>query len=65
MRVETSLPVRSYVPRDDIRIELHTGSWRPYCQYKGQASYWSAEFGERRREEDLCWSCEKRHKFKV
>ena len=56
--------MRSYVPRDDIRIELHTGSRRTYCPYKGQASYWSAEFGERRRE-GLCWSYEKRHKFEV
>jgi len=54
---ETSLPVRFYVPREDVRVPLHAGVMRSYCPYKGQASYWSAEL-RGRREEDLAWSYE-------
>jgi uncharacterized protein (DUF427 family) len=54
---ETSLPVRFYLPRDDVRVELHPGSRHSYCPYKGQASYWSADVGGRRRK-DLGWSYE-------
>jgi uncharacterized protein (DUF427 family) len=41
---ETQLPVRWYLPREDVRVDLldpsdtHTG-----CAYKGTASYLSAE----------------------
>jgi uncharacterized protein (DUF427 family) len=54
---ETSLPTRFYLPREDVRVELHPGSCRTYCPYKGQASYWSVDVGGRRREE-LGWSYE-------
>jgi uncharacterized protein (DUF427 family) len=54
---ETSLPLRFYVPREDIRVELHPSSRRTYCPYKGQASYWSLDAGGRRRQ-DLGWSYE-------
>jgi uncharacterized protein (DUF427 family) len=54
---ETSLPVRFYLPREDVRLELHPGSRRSYCPYKGRASYWSIDAGGRRRE-DLGWSYE-------
>ena len=54
---ETSLPVRFYLPREDIGAELHPSSRRTYCAYKGQASYWSLDAGGRRRE-DLGWSYE-------
>jgi uncharacterized protein (DUF427 family) len=54
---ETQLPVRFYVPREDVRVELHPGARRTYCPYKGQASYWSLHAGGRRRE-DLGWSYE-------
>ena len=40
---ETSLPLRFYVPREDVRVELHATSRRTYCPYKGHASYWSLE----------------------
>jgi uncharacterized protein (DUF427 family) len=54
---ETSLPTRFYLPREDVRAELHAGTRRSYCPYKGQASYWSAEVnGETR--EDIAWSYE-------
>jgi uncharacterized protein (DUF427 family) len=42
MLFETLLPVRCYVPREDIRAELSPSDTRTYCAYKGQASYWSA-----------------------
>jgi uncharacterized protein (DUF427 family) len=44
---ETMLPVRYYLPREDLRAELSPSSTRTYCAYKGQASYWSATVGDR------------------
>jgi uncharacterized protein (DUF427 family) len=55
---ETSLPLRFYVPRDDVRVELHPSSRRTYCPYKGHASNWSVDAGGRRRE-NLGWSYER------
>jgi uncharacterized protein (DUF427 family) len=54
---ETSMSVRFYLPREDVRVELHASARRTYCPYKGQASYWSVDAGGRRRE-DLGWSYE-------
>jgi len=54
---ETSLPVRFYLPPEDVRVELHPSSRRSYCPYKGHASYWSVDAGGRRREA-LGWSYE-------
>jgi uncharacterized protein (DUF427 family) len=54
---ETNLPTRFYLPREDVRVELHPSSTRTYCPYKGQASYWSLDAGGRRRE-DLVWGYE-------
>ena len=54
---ETSLPPRFYVPREDVRAELHPAPRRTYCPYKGEASYWSADVAGGRRE-DLGWSYE-------
>ena len=54
---ETSLPMRFYLPREDVRLELHPSSRRTYCPYKGEASYWSVDAGGRRRK-DLGWSYE-------
>ena len=51
---ETGLPVRYYVPRDDVAIErLQTTDTRTICAYKGVASYWSA--GPAR---DVAWTYE-------
>ena len=52
--VETGLPTRFYLPREDVRAELRPSSTRTYCPYKGQASYWSA--GDH---EDLAWCYER------
>jgi uncharacterized protein (DUF427 family) len=42
---ETMLPVRYYLPREDVRAELVPSDTHTYCAYKGQASYWSASAG--------------------
>jgi uncharacterized protein (DUF427 family) len=53
---ETGLPVRYYVPKVDVRVDLleptesHTA-----CPYKGVASYWSAVIGGNRHD-DIVWS---------
>jgi uncharacterized protein (DUF427 family) len=57
MVAETSLPLRFYLPREDVRAELHPSPRRTYCPYKGQASYWSIDAGGRRRE-SIGWSYE-------
>ncbi len=44
MLVETSLPVRWYLPREDVRLDLLTPSQtHTVCAYKGVASYLSAD----------------------
>jgi uncharacterized protein (DUF427 family) len=57
MLFETSLPPRFYLPREDVRLELHPSQRATYCPYKGQASYWSVDAGGRRRK-DLGWTYE-------
>jgi uncharacterized protein (DUF427 family) len=58
MLAETSLPLRFYLPREDVRAELHPSPRRTYCPYKGEASYWSVDAGGRRHE-NLGWSYER------
>lgn len=44
---ETSLPVRYYLPRSDVRDEVLTPTdTRTLCPYKGRASYWTVRAGE-------------------
>ena len=54
---ETSLPLRIYLPREDLRLALHPSERRTVCPYKGRASYWSVEVGGEL-VEDLAWSYE-------
>jgi uncharacterized protein (DUF427 family) len=54
---ETRLPTRFYVPREDVLATLEPSDQRSYCPYKGQASYWSVEVGDRRYQ-DVAWSYE-------
>jgi len=43
---ETGLPVRFYLPPEDVRTDLLASSpTQTTCAYKGRASYWSADLG--------------------
>jgi uncharacterized protein (DUF427 family) len=55
---ETSLPVRFYMPRADVRMELRPTDKRTYCAYKGEASYWAFDVNGSERA-DLLWSYER------
>jgi uncharacterized protein (DUF427 family) len=52
---ETMLPVRYYLPREDVSAELVPSDTHTYCAYKGRASYWSASVGGRLAP-DLAWT---------
>jgi uncharacterized protein (DUF427 family) len=54
--LETGLPVRYYLPEQDVQMELleATGT-TTRCPYKGQAAYWSARIGTRVFR-DIVWS---------
>lgn len=54
---ETMLPVRAYLPREDVRVALEPSATRTFCAYKGQASYWTPVVREQRHE-NLAWSYE-------
>jgi uncharacterized protein (DUF427 family) len=41
MLFESMLPVRFYLPREDVRAELVPSPTRTWCAYKGEASYLS------------------------
>ena len=50
--LEAPLPVRYYLPREDVSEGiLQPSSTRSMCAYKGQATYWSLE-----NEDDIAWS---------
>ena len=54
--LETGLPVRYYLPAQDVRMEwLQGSSTTTRCPFKGKASYWSARVGERVFR-DIVWS---------
>jgi uncharacterized protein (DUF427 family) len=48
---ETMLPVRYYLPREDVRVPLRDSPTETWCAYKGRASYLSFDGGE-----DLIWT---------
>ena len=52
---ETLLPVRFYLPREDVRADLRPSPTLTYCAYKGEASYWSVQVGGSV-VPDLAWS---------
>jgi uncharacterized protein (DUF427 family) len=53
---ETGLPVRYYLPKTDVRLDLlRPTETTSHCPYKGQAEYWSAVIGETVHP-DVCWS---------
>ena len=53
---ETGLPVRYYLPKTHVRLDLLAPSDTvSHCPYKGQAEYWSVRAGEEVHA-DLAWS---------
>jgi uncharacterized protein (DUF427 family) len=52
---ETTLPVRYYLPADDVTAELLPSDTVSVCPYKGVARWWSARLGDSV-VEDLVWS---------
>jgi uncharacterized protein (DUF427 family) len=53
---ETGLPVRYYLPKTHVRMDLLVPSERvTHCPYKGRATHWSVRIGDRV-ERDLAWS---------
>lgn len=53
---ETGLPVRYYLPKTDVRMDLLAPTeTTSHCPYKGQAEYWSATIGKTVRP-DIAWS---------
>lgn len=54
--LETGLPIRYYIPEQDIRMEfLEPTETTSHCPYKGRASYWTARIGEKVFK-DIVWS---------
>jgi uncharacterized protein (DUF427 family) len=50
---ETGLPVRYYLPREDVRLDaLKPSETTSHCAYKGEARYWSHG------SEDIAWTYE-------
>ena len=55
---ETGLPGRHYIPRVDVRAQVvGPTETRTTCPYKGEASYWSVDLGDRL-VPDAAWSYE-------
>jgi uncharacterized protein (DUF427 family) len=53
---ETGLPVRYYLPKTHVRLDLLTPTdSESHCPYKGQAEYWSVRTGDTVHE-DIAWS---------
>jgi uncharacterized protein (DUF427 family) len=49
---ETLLPVRFYLPREDVAVRLEHSDTATYCAYKGRATYYSVPDGPR----DVAWT---------
>jgi uncharacterized protein (DUF427 family) len=53
---ETGLPVRYYLPKPHVRMDLLSPSETvSHCPYKGRAEWWSVRAADGLRE-DLAWS---------
>jgi len=53
---ETGMPVRYYLPKTDVRMDLLTpGELTTECPYKGVASYYHVRVGETRYEDHVWW----------
>lgn len=55
---ETGLPTRYYLPREDVRTDLlRATTFTTECPFKGHASYWSLELGDKVHD-GIVWSYE-------
>lgn len=55
---ETGLPTRYYLPREDVRTDLlRATSFSTTCPFKGDASYWTLELGDKVHD-GIVWSYE-------
>jgi uncharacterized protein (DUF427 family) len=54
---ETTLPVRFYLPREDMLVDLQPSAKRTFCAYKGEASYWAFD-ASGKPHRDLAWTYE-------
>ncbi len=52
---ESNLPVRWYLPREDVLAELESSDTTSICPYKGEAGYHSVRLGDGTVVEDLIW----------
>lgn len=53
---ESPLPVRYYLPQEDVRMDLlEPSETTSLCPYKGKARYWSLRLGDKDKR-DLAWS---------
>jgi uncharacterized protein (DUF427 family) len=53
---ETGLPTRYYIPKLDVRMDLlHETDTVTHCHYKGAATYWSLQLGDKTYT-DFVWS---------
>ncbi len=56
---ETGLPTRYYLPREDVRMDLlRATSFTTMCPFKGDASYWTLDLGDRVHD-GIVWSYER------
>jgi uncharacterized protein (DUF427 family) len=56
--LETSHPPTYYIPSDDIRMEFFIPTpHATFCEFKGQASYWTIKVGDKI-SENVAWSYE-------
>ncbi len=53
--LESGLPPRWYLPREDVRVELLDSDTHTVCPFKGQASYHSVKLADGEIVTDLVW----------
>jgi uncharacterized protein (DUF427 family) len=55
---ETGMPTRYYLRREDVRMDLlRPTSFSTECPFKGQASYWTLQLGDKVHD-GIVWSYE-------
>jgi uncharacterized protein (DUF427 family) len=54
---ETGLPMRTYVPKTDVRMDLLVPTaTTSACPYKGHAQYWTLRLADGAERADIAWS---------